>query len=61
MKLLFINSDNRPEVFVGEVSQVNDDYVDNDFYGGVGRFDDIEEDLEPLHLLYGDYARYCKV
>jgi len=47
-------------VFVGEVSRVNDDYTDNFFYGGVGRFADIEEDAEPLHLLYGDYARYFK-
>ena len=47
-------------IFVGEVSRVNDDYVDNHFYENVGRFADIEEDEEPLHLLYGDYARYYK-
>jgi len=45
-------------IFVGEVSRVNDDYVDNHFYEGVGRFADIEEDVEPLHLLYGDYTKY---
>lgn len=45
-------------IFVGEVSRVNDDYVDNYFYGGVGRFADIEEDTEPLYLLYGDYKKY---
>jgi D-lyxose ketol-isomerase len=47
-------------IFVGEVSRVNDDYVDNHFYESVGRFADIEEDVEPLHLLYGDYAKYYK-
>lgn len=45
-------------IFVGEVSRVNDDYVDNYFYEKVGRFADIEEDVEPLHLLYGDYQKY---
>ena len=45
-------------IFVGEVSRVNDDYVDNYFHGGIGRFANIEEDVEPLHLLYGDYAKY---
>lgn len=44
--------------FVGEVSRVNDDYVDNHFYEKVGRFAEIEEDVEPLHLLYGDYAKH---
>lgn len=45
-------------VFVGEVSRVNDDYVDNHFYEGVGRFAEIEEDVEPLYLLYSDYKNY---
>jgi len=45
-------------IFVGEVSRVNDDYVDNHFYEKVGRFAEIEEDTEPLHLLYGDYKKY---
>ena len=48
-------------IFVGEVSRVNDDYVDNHFYEKVGRFADIEEDVEPLHLLYGDYKKYYKM
>jgi D-lyxose ketol-isomerase len=48
------------KVFVGEVSRVNDDYVDNHFYEKVGRFADIEEDVEPLYLLYGDYKYYYK-
>jgi D-lyxose ketol-isomerase len=47
-------------IFVGEVSRVNDDYVDNNFYEKVGRFADIEEDVAPLHLLYGDYKNYYK-
>lgn len=46
--------------FVGEVSRVNDDYVDNHFYEKVGRFAEIEEDVEPLYLLYGDYKNYYK-
>lgn len=45
-------------VLVGEVSRVNDDYVDNHFYEKVGRFADIEEDVEPLYLLYADYKQY---
>jgi D-lyxose ketol-isomerase len=47
-------------VLVGEVSRVNDDHVDNYFYDGVGRFPDIEEDVEPLHLLTLDYPKYYK-
>lgn len=47
-------------VFVGEVSRVNDDYVDNHFYEEIGRFADIEEDVAPKHLLYGDYKNYYK-
>lgn len=46
-------------VFVGEVSRVNDDYVDNHFYEFV-RFANLEEDEEPLHLLCGDYAKYYR-
>jgi D-lyxose ketol-isomerase len=46
-------------VFVGEVSRVNDDYVDNHFYEFV-RFANIEEDEKPLHLLCGDYAKYYR-
>ena len=46
-------------LLVGEVSRVNDDYVDNRFYEKVGRFAKIEEDVEPLFLLYDDYQKYC--
>jgi D-lyxose ketol-isomerase len=45
---------------VGEVSVVNDDYIDNHFYNPVGRFADIEEDQPPLYLLYTDYKNYYK-
>jgi D-lyxose ketol-isomerase len=45
-------------VMVGEVSQVNDDKTDNNFYGGPPRFPEIEEDEAPLHLLCSDYERY---
>lgn len=43
-------------VIAGEVSKVNDDARDNRFLGGLGRFPEIEEDCEPLHLLCTEYA-----
>ena len=43
------------KVLVGEVSKVNDDRTDNHFHDPVGRFPEIEEDEEPLHLLSLDY------
>jgi len=46
------------KILVGEVSRVNDDYVDNHFYERIGRFAEIEEDVEPLYLLYNDYKKY---
>jgi D-lyxose ketol-isomerase len=49
------------KILVGEVSRVNDDYVDNHFYEKVGRFADIEEDVAPLFLLYDDYRKYCRI
>ena len=48
------------DVLVGEVSCVNDDYIDNNFYENVGRFAGIDEDAEPLYLLYNDYTRYYR-
>lgn len=42
-------------ILVGEVSKVNDDHVDNRFLDAAGRFPEIEEDEEPLHLLYNEY------
>lgn len=44
------------DVFVGEVSTVNDDETDNVFLDRVGRFPIIEEDAEPYRLIVGDYA-----
>jgi D-lyxose ketol-isomerase len=46
------------KVLIGEVSTVNDDANDNRFYDGVGRFPEIIEDAEPLHLLVSDYKKY---
>jgi D-lyxose ketol-isomerase len=48
-------------ILVGEVSRVNDDFVDNHFYEKVGRFPNIEEDEEPLYLLYTDYEKYYHI
>jgi hypothetical protein len=45
-------------VLIGEVSMVNDDASDNNFYGGIGRFPEIEEDEKPVHLLVNDYSKY---
>ncbi len=44
-------------VLVGEVSRVNDDHVDNRFLAAP-RFAEIDDDEEPLYLLYNDYERY---
>jgi len=46
------------KVLIGEVSLVNDDANDNRFYDKVGRFPEIEEDVEPVHLLVNDYTKY---
>ncbi len=43
------------DVFVGEVSTVNDDETDNVFLDRVGRFPTIEEDVAPHRLIVGDY------
>ena len=45
-------------VLVGEVSMVNDDAKDNRFYDPVGRFPDIEEDIQPKYLLCTDYKKF---
>ena len=47
-------------VLVGEVSMVNDDNTDNRFHEPLGRFPEIEEDAQPLHLLVSDYATFLK-
>ena len=46
------------KTLVVEVSVVNDDFTDNHFLDGVGRFAEIEEDVDPLYLLYTDYKNY---
>lgn len=42
-------------VLIGEVSQCNDDNVDNRFYEKIGRFPQIEEDEAPYRLLCNEY------
>jgi len=48
------------KVLIGEVSTVNDDRTDNKFIEKIGRFSEIEEDVEPLYLLCNDYEKYLK-
>ena len=49
------------DVFVAEVSTVNDDNTDNIFEDpNVSRFSGVEEDEAPLHLLVSDYASWLK-
>lgn len=54
----FLGEEGAGTVLVGEVNRVNDDRIDNYFYEPVGRFPEIEEDVEPLHLLTLDYPKY---
>jgi hypothetical protein len=54
----FYGEPGKGKVLVGEVSAVNDDARDNNFFEPVGRFPDIEEDEQPLHLLASDYQKY---
>jgi D-lyxose ketol-isomerase len=46
------------DVLIGEVSTVNDDETDNIFRDPVGRFAEIEEDVDPTHLLVSDYRAW---
>lgn len=46
------------KVLIGEVSAVNDDNTDNRFYEELGRFPEIEEDVDPEFLLVNDYSDY---
>lgn len=49
------------DVFVGEVSTVNDDLTDNIFEDPrIARFSGIEEDEAPTHLLVSDYDTWLK-
>lgn len=45
------------DVLIGEVSTVNDDETDNWFREPIGRFSEVDEDVEPTHLLVSDYGR----
>jgi len=54
----FYGEQGKGKVLVGEVSAVNDDSSDNRFYEPVGRFPEIIEDEEPIHLLASDYKNY---
>jgi D-lyxose ketol-isomerase len=46
------------DVLIGEVSTVNNDLTDNIFAEPIGRFAEIDEDEDPLHLLVADYPRW---
>jgi len=46
------------KVLVGEVSAANDDTADNRFLEDSGRFPEILEDEQPLHLLVNDYPNW---
>ncbi len=54
----FYGEKGKGRVLIGEVSLVNDDACDNRFYEPVGRFPDIDEDVDPIHLLVNDYKYY---
>jgi D-lyxose ketol-isomerase len=54
----FYGEPGKGKVLVGEVSAVNDDTTDNRFYEPVGRFPEIIEDDEPIHLLVSDYEKF---
>jgi D-lyxose ketol-isomerase len=53
----FYGEPGRGIVFVGEVSQVNDDFKDNFFEKPVGRFARIEEDEPPVYPLWNEVAK----
>ncbi len=48
------------DVLIGEVSTVNDDLTDNIFRAPIGRFAEIEEDVDPTHLLVSDYESWLR-
>jgi D-lyxose ketol-isomerase len=50
----FYGETGKGTVFVGEVSQVNDDLTDNYFYEKIGRFAGIEEDEPKLFPLWNE-------
>jgi len=56
----FFGESGKGKVLVGEVSAVNDDHTDNNFYGEIGRFPEIEEDELPFRLLVSDYEKFLQ-
>ena len=54
----FYGENGNGTVLTGEVSMVNDDLNDNRFLEEQGRFPQVEEDEQPLHLMVSDYRRY---
>ena len=48
------------DVLISEVSTVNDDLNENVFREPIGRFAEVEEDVDPLHLLVSDYPLLLK-
>ncbi|MGB3178268.1 MAG: D-lyxose/D-mannose family sugar isomerase [Albidovulum sp.] len=48
------------DTLIGEVSTVNDDQTDNIFREPLGRFAEIEENVDPNHLLVSDYAKWLE-
>jgi D-lyxose ketol-isomerase len=54
----FYGEPGKGKVLVGEVSAVNDDTTDNCFLEPLGRFPEITEDEEPIHLLVSDYKNF---
>ena len=54
----FYGQKGKGNVLIGEVSLVNDDAHDNRFFEEIGRFPEITEDVEPVHLLVNDYEKY---
>ena len=53
----FWGEEGKGTVLVAEVSMTNDDTTDNRFYDPAGRFPEIEEDEEPIHLLCNEYVK----
>jgi D-lyxose ketol-isomerase len=53
----FWGEEGKGDVLVGEVSMVNDDAHDNNFYEALGRFPEIEEDEPMLYPLCTEYER----
>lgn len=49
------------DVLIGEVSTVNDDETDNIFRETISRFANVEEDVQPSHLLVSDYQTWLSI